>query len=125
VPPEELLAHLFAMFQKEVLGTRRKLILRLLISEGPRFPTISEFYYTNVVRRGLELLRGIARRAGANGSSSAELLERFPQLIVAPVILCVVWDGLFGKVCPLDVNGLLEAHRHILTADWSRDHENA
>ncbi len=120
-----MLAHLFAMFQKEVLGTRRKLILRLLISEGPRFPTISEFYYTNVVRRGLELLRGIARRAGANGSSSAELLERFPQLIVAPVILCVVWDGLFGKVCPLDVNGLLEAHRHILTADWSRDHENA
>ena len=40
---------------------------------------------------------------------------RFPQLIVAPLLLAVIWDGLFAKIDPLDVGGLLRAHREVLT----------
>ena len=38
VPLETALEALAAMFEKEVLGTSRKLVVRLVISEGPRFP---------------------------------------------------------------------------------------
>ena len=53
MPPTEVLDALFAMFEKEVLGRRRKLLLRLIIAEGPRFPAIAEFYYREVVSRGI------------------------------------------------------------------------
>ncbi len=29
----------------EVYGTQRKQVMRLIISEGPRFPALAEFYY--------------------------------------------------------------------------------
>src|SRR5215468_10034658 len=38
VPFKDLLEALFKVFEKEVLGTRRKLLIRLIIAEGPRFP---------------------------------------------------------------------------------------
>ncbi|MBX9590770.1 MAG: TetR/AcrR family transcriptional regulator [Hyphomonadaceae bacterium] len=104
----------FAMFQKEVLGTRRKLVLRLVISEGPRFPALAEFYYREVVSQGLKMMRNVARHGVATGELSSEALARFPQLIVAPLLLATIWDGLFSKIDPLDVPGLLRAHRELL-----------
>ena len=72
VPPAAVLDAFFAMFEKEVLGTRRKLLLRLIIAEGPRFPAIAEFYYREVVSRGLKLMRGVAERAVANGEFATD-----------------------------------------------------
>jgi len=104
----------FAMFQKEVLGTKRKLLLRLIISEGPRFPALAEFYYREVVSQGLKLMRTVARHGIASGELSSDALARFPQLIVAPLLMTVIWDGLFSKIDPLDVPDLLRAHRELL-----------
>src|SRR5450432_3798452 len=44
-------------FIQEVAGTRRGDIVRLIIAEGPRFPEIAEFYYREVVSRGLAGMR--------------------------------------------------------------------
>ena len=63
MPPAAVLEAFFALFEKEVLGTSRKLLLRLIIAEGPRFPAIAEFYYREVVSRGHRLMRGVAERA--------------------------------------------------------------
>jgi AcrR family transcriptional regulator len=105
----------FAMFRKEVLGTRRKLLLRLIIAEGPRFPALAQFYYREVVSRGIALMQGLAERAVAAREFQGDAAARFPQLIVAPLLLSVIWDGLFSKIAPLDVEGLLRAHRELLT----------
>ena len=44
----------FAMnFIREVATTRRADIIRLIIAEGPRFPAIADFYYREVISRGL------------------------------------------------------------------------
>jgi hypothetical protein len=112
----DLLDFAFALFQKEVLGTRRKLLLRLIIAEGRRFPAIARFYHREVVSRGLELMRAIAERAAGRGELASDAVARFPQLIFAPLLLAIVWDGLFAKIDPLDVSGLLSAHRELLTA---------
>jgi AcrR family transcriptional regulator len=104
-----------ALFKREVLGTRRKLLLRLIIAEGPRFPAIAEFYYREVVTRGLDLLRGMAERGYRDGEIPSSGPARFPQLVVAPLLLAVIWDGLFANIAPLDVGGMLRAHRELLT----------
>jgi AcrR family transcriptional regulator len=108
------LEQFFAMFQKEVLGTRRKLLLRLIISEGPRFPALAAFYYREVVSRGLAAIRAVADRAVRSGEFSGDAAVRFPQLVMAPLLMAVIWDGLFARTDPLDVAGLLRAHRELL-----------
>ena len=119
--PAQIVAMFFALFQREVLGTRRKLLLRLLIAEGPRFPAIANFYYREVVARGMALMRTIAAEAVARGEFSSDAAARFPQLIVAPLLLAVIWDGLFSKIEPLDVAGLLSAHCDLLTAGTGKN----
>lgn len=113
--PAQIVAMFFALFQREVLGTKRKLLLRLIIAEGPRFPAIANFYYREVVARGMALMRTVATEAVARGEFSSDAAARFPQLIVAPLLLAVIWDGLFAKIEPLDVAGLLSAHCDLLT----------
>jgi AcrR family transcriptional regulator len=103
-----------AKLRTQVLATRRKDLLRLILTEGPRFPAIAAFYHREVVARGLALMGELLNRARANGELSAEGLARFPQLVVAPLILAVVWDGLFAAIEPLDVEGLLAVHRELL-----------
>src|SRR5262245_15377495 len=116
----DVLQFFFGMFRQEVLGTNRKLLLRLIISEGPRFPALAEFYYREVVSKGLQLVRGVARTGVANGEFTSDAVARFPQLLVAPVLMAVIWDGLFSRIDPLDVEGLLAAHRELLTGTPAR-----
>jgi len=114
MPVDMVLQGMFNVFRTEVLGTRRKDLLRLVLTEGPRFPAIGAFYHREVVTRGLKLMGGILERAKANGELSAEGVARFPQLVVAPLLLAVVWDGLFAAIEPLDVKGLLDVYRQML-----------
>jgi len=116
VPFAKVLDVLFAFFEREVLGTDRKLLIRLVIAEGPRFPRIAEAHYRNVVSRMLPLIQKIAQHAFERGELSSDAVVRFPQLIAAPLITAVVWDGLFAKIRPLDTAAFLRAHRDMLTA---------
>jgi AcrR family transcriptional regulator len=120
VPATETLGAFFTLFEKEVLGTHRRLLLRLIISEGPRFPAIAEFYYREVVSRGLRLLREVAARGAREGDLAVDATARFPQLIVAPLLMSVIWDGLFARLDPLDARGLLRAHLDVLAGRSAR-----
>jgi AcrR family transcriptional regulator len=115
MPVGESLEALFAVFEKEILGTKRKLLIRLIIAEGPRFPRIAEFYYRNVVGRVMPLISKMAQRAAERGELPSDDLARFPQLIAAPLLVAVIWDGLFARISPLDVAGFFRAHREMLT----------
>jgi AcrR family transcriptional regulator len=114
LPVELVLGAMFEVFRTEVLGTRRKDLLRLILTEGPRFPAIASFYHREVVARGLKLMGELLNRAKSKGELPVDGLARFPQLIVAPLILAVVWDSLFAAIEPLDLEGLLEVHRELL-----------
>ena len=92
----------------------RREVIRLLIAEGSRFPEIAEVYYREIVSRGLALFRDLAAKAHAAGEPQAEMLERFPQLVVAPALVGVIWSGLFERFEPLDVEGLVRAQLDLL-----------
>lgn len=114
LPPLQAIEAFYGLFEREVLGTRRKLLLRLIMSEGPRFPAIAEMYHREVVTRGLAMMRTIAERGARQGAFATDGPARFPQLIVAPLLMAVLWDGLFARIDPLDVGGLLRAYRELL-----------
>ena len=93
-----------------MLGTERKLILQLLISEGGRFPAIAEFYHREVVSRGLRLIRTALAPQPRPPCAAGRDAGALSAALVAPLILAVVWDRLFGRIDPLDVEGMLAAH---------------
>src|ERR1041385_7196529 len=53
IPARVLVETLLTTFVREIYGTRRKDLIRLILNEGPRFPAIGEFYYREVIARVL------------------------------------------------------------------------
>src|SRR5664279_5364489 len=84
-------------FIQEVASTRRGDIVRLIVAEGPRFPTIADFYYREVVSRGLAAMRALIELGVARGEIAHKELAQFPQLLVAPALIAVIWQSLFSK----------------------------
>lgn len=121
IKPEQAIEALYGVFEREVLGTERKLLLRLIMAEAPRFPAIAEFYYREVVSKGLAAMRVLADRAARSGNFATDAPARYPQLIVAPLLMAVIWDGLFAKIDPLDVHGLLGAYRDLLRGKTGKE----
>jgi AcrR family transcriptional regulator len=97
-------------FVREIALTRRGDIVRLIMAEGARFPSLSEFYYHEVVERGMAGMRKLIEYGIARGEIRNEALLQFPQIVVAPAMVAVIWQGLFGKYAPLDAMAMLKAH---------------
>ena len=115
VPINVLAERLVDVFVREVYETRRKDVIRLMIAEGRRFPKLAEFYYREVLSRIIAAMRAILRRAAARGEVPESLAE-FPQIIVAPGLVAIIWSGLFERFEPLDVRKMMKAHVEMLLA---------
>ena len=104
LPADMVLQGMFDVFRTEVLGTRRK------DSAAPRHdrrPALSRHCRVLSPRGGVARAEADGRGAAAGPGRKASCRPRaspdFPQLVVAPLILAVVWDGLFAAIEPLDV----------------------
>jgi AcrR family transcriptional regulator len=102
------------MFIQEVANTRRGDIVRLIVAEGPRFPAIADFYFREVVSRGLAGMRGLIELGVARGEIKQKDLARFPQLMVAPAIVAVIWQSLFSRHAPLDADEMFRVHLDLI-----------
>ena len=114
LPIRTVVEMIFDVFVNEIYATRRKDVIRLILAEGPRFPKLAEFYYREVIGRVLPVIRARLMLAVERGELTNDALARFPQLLVAPALLAVLWSGLFGRFAPLDARELMRAHLDLL-----------
>jgi AcrR family transcriptional regulator len=114
IPLRRLADQVVELFVREVFGTRRKDVIRLMMTEGPRFPKLAEFYYREVLSRVFGAARKRLQRALDGGEISHKALVRYPQLIAAPGITAIIWSGLFDRFEPLDARELMQAQMNIL-----------
>jgi AcrR family transcriptional regulator len=115
LPLAVLADRLADLFVREVYETRRKDVIRLMITEGRRFPKLAEFYYREVLSRIIAAVRALLRRAAARGEVPEGLAE-FPQIIAAPGLVAIIWSGLFERFEPLDVRTMMKTHIELLFA---------
>jgi len=108
------------VFIQEIATTRRGDIVRLIIAEGPRFPAIADFYYREVISRGLAGMRALIELAIARGEIRNPELARFPQIMVAPAIVAVVWKSLFERHSPLDAIEMFRVHLDLIFSERSK-----
>lgn len=114
VPFRMLADNLVDVMVREVLGTARKDIIRLIISEGTRFPALAEFYHREVLSKVIVALRVVLQRAVDRGELRHKALIEFPQLLAAPLLVAIIWNSVFGTLAPLDARAMLKAHIDIL-----------
>ena len=107
----ELIETFAGKFLEEVIGTRRGDLVRLIVAEGPRFPSIADFYYREVVSRGIAGMRALIELGGEIREKD---LARFPQILVAPALIAVFWQSLFAKHAPLDAQDMLRVHLDLI-----------
>jgi AcrR family transcriptional regulator len=115
LPVNVLAERIVDLFVTEVYETRRKDVIRLMITEGRRFPKLAEFYYREVLSRIIAAVRALLARAAARGEVPAALVD-FPQIIAAPGLVAIIWSGLFERFEPLDVRAMMKAHVEMLFA---------
>jgi len=110
LPLRAIIDQAIEIFVREIYGTHRKEVMRLIITEGPRFPALAEFYYREVLAHLLKAVRARLTRALDEGEIDDDALIRFPQLIGAPAVIAIVWSGLFDRFEPLDVRAMMGAY---------------
>jgi AcrR family transcriptional regulator len=115
----EAVERLADTFIREVATTRRGDIIRLIVSEGPRFPAIADFYYREVISRGMAGIRALIELGIARGEIRETELARFPQIMIAPAIVSVIWKSLFERHSPLDAHEMLRVHLDLIFGERS------
>jgi AcrR family transcriptional regulator len=107
-------------FIQEIVSTPRADIVRLIIAEGARFPAIADFYYREVISRGLAGMRALIELAVARGEIREAELARFPQIMIAPAIVAVIWKSLFERHAPLDAIEMFRVHLDLIFGERSK-----
>ncbi len=100
-------------FMKQVPESPVAIVIRLLISEGPRHPDLVDYYYENVVAKGLAAITGFVERGVERGEFRKSVITELPQLFLAPVMLSIIW-GIVFKTRELDTNKLIETQIDML-----------
>lgn len=96
-------------FMKKIPGSRVAVVIRLMIAEAPKHPDLVEFYWQNVASRGLAALQRLLEHGVQAGEFRRSAVNEFPQLLIAPVLMSVVWRLIFAKRS-LDTDKLIETN---------------
>lgn len=87
----------------------RAAVARLILAEGARFPLLAEVYREEVFHPLIDHIRRLAERAIARGEPGGEILARHPHLVLAPLWVGMVNNGVIAPQQPVDIGGLFEA----------------
>jgi AcrR family transcriptional regulator len=112
---EEFIRGPLLAFMKKVPGSPIAIVIRLLIAEGPRHPDLLDYYYDNVVARGMGAIREFIRRGVERGEFRRAALDLQPHLFFAPMMLSMIWRLIFTNK-PLDTDDLMETQIEMLLA---------
>ena len=107
---EEFLRGPFLAFAKSLPKSPAKILVRLMIAEGPKHPDLVEWYWDNVVSRALAALRTLIERGVDNGEFRESAVNEFPQLLVTPVFFSMIFTIVFKQQMNLDTDRFIEAH---------------
>ena len=102
-------------FMKQIPGSPVAIVIRLLMAEGARHPDLVDFYWENVVSRGLGAISRFVERGVDRGEFKETAVVDLPQLFLAPMMLSMIWRLLFVKRT-LDTDKLMETQIDMILA---------
>jgi AcrR family transcriptional regulator len=113
-PAADVLGDLLQVFYTRVVADRSvREVLRLLLSEGPRFPDLTEFYFRNVVSRAHAVI-GQTIEAGCKRGEFRPLGPEASLVVQGPAALAMFWAMLFGNQHTINLDAMRKAHLDIV-----------
>lgn len=109
------------MYEHVVRSDKVRSIIRMLVAESSRFPQLAEIYHQEVVVPGLKAVQQVLMRGVEDGEFRKTKALDFPQLIIGPALVAMLWQLLFAKRHPLDVDAYLKAHLEFVLSSLGRD----
>ena len=111
LPLRAIVDQAIEIFVREIYGTHRKQVMRLIITEGPRFPALAEFYYREVL---VAPAQGDAREIDPLARTRRDC-RRYADPLSAIAgrgrpSLPSSGSGLFDRFEPLDVRAMMRAY---------------
>lgn len=103
----------FLDFVKQLPGSPISVIVRLMVAEGPKHPDLVQFYWDNVVSRGLGTINELLQRGIRSGEFRTSAVSEQPALFIMPVLFSVIFTSIFGKE-RLDSQRLIETQIDLL-----------
>lgn len=111
---EQMISFLIEWFQREVLATRRKEMLWLMLREAKHFPELAKAHHRLIIGRVMKFVQVCAEQALEQGEIAHDEIARFPQLALAPALIGIIWMELFQDIDRLDVEEMLHAYRDLM-----------
>lgn len=110
-PAEDLLRELLSRPYAEVVRNEKaREIIRLLVAEARSFPQLSDIYDHEIIQPGMKAICLALERGVISGEFQRTPVAKFPQILVAPMVLAVVWTLINGERRPLDLRAYMAAH---------------
>jgi len=111
----ELLTMILGHIYRELVDSPlRRVVIKVLISEGKQFPELVQFYHGEVLQFAQQLLHGVLARGLESGEfrDCPAMLE--PRVVFGAAIMAAVWKMTFEDLSPLDLQQFLKAHLDVV-----------
>lgn len=108
---ETILREMIETLYREVVSDpKKRSLLRLLISQGPRFQQLLRFYHDEVISRSMGALKRVLAYGVERGEFARSAALDHPQVIFGPALTAAIWTILFEDIDPIDLDAFCEAH---------------
>jgi AcrR family transcriptional regulator len=104
----------FLEFARSMPRSPARKLVRLLVAEGPRHPDLLAWYWDNVVSKGMQAIRSVIEKGVRDGEFRPNAVVDFPQLLISPVIVSMLWLQLFERHASLDTDAFIGSHVELL-----------
>jgi len=112
---EDLIRNVLSgQYTNVVNNPKARAMLRLLIAESHKFPQLSDLCLSEVIAPGMAAMRILVEKGVASGEFRKTKIAEFPQALLGPVILAMVWGLILGERQQLDLDAYMEAHLELL-----------
>jgi AcrR family transcriptional regulator len=113
-PTKMMLSRFFETIRTELVDGGSSVFLRVLLSEGHRFPDLVSLYEKVVLSRGMFTVRAILAAGVARGDLRSEAVDFDPRIIMAPAMMLSLWGTVFSTEGLPDMREALDQHVAIL-----------
>ena len=110
----DLLAQQMKIAAIRMASPEMKTLLRHMISGDSRHRKIIDFYYNNVVQKGLEHFKATLDQGVKSGEFRREVKNLDPLVLVGAPVYTAVWNILFADMNPIDAEKLVKDQMEIV-----------
>lgn len=100
----------FLSFAQMLPRSPARILIRLMIAEGPKHPDLVAWYWQTIVSKAIPALSRLVQRGIDNSEFKPNAVQQFPHLLVAPVFFSTVFQMVFQDHAELDSDAMMQAH---------------